>query len=447
MSLKCGLVYNPETDTVDGFENFGAIGKTKYVANHALAFMVRGLSSKWKQPVGYFLSSGTVSADTLQSLVQTCISKLTEIGLNIKVLICDQGSNNRSFLETKLKVSSLCPFFVHEDKKIHVMYDPPHLVKNVRNNLMKHDLTFNGQRVQWQHIVHFYNFDKMSSVRMAPKLTEKHVNLPPFAAMHVCLATQVFSHSVASGIAVMSRLKVLPPEAQHTADFVKLMDKLFNTFNSSSVSSSQPFRHALKVNSGHVSFLNEALGMLDGLTLPSGKIPPCFKGWQMSIRSLLALWDDLHINHKYSFLLTNRLNQDCIENMFSMIRAKGGCRDNPDPEEFRSAFRQVIMSQLLVQSDRSNCNADFDKVLLDLTSISKTSSQATTEVDKDVEAVNSEMAGIELLDVVGIKSSISEQNTLTYMAGYLLRKTKLITCDECKAYFTYDAPPNDTAYD
>ena len=41
-------MYNPGTDRVEGFEDFGDIGQTKYIANHTTVFMVRGLASKWK---------------------------------------------------------------------------------------------------------------------------------------------------------------------------------------------------------------------------------------------------------------------------------------------------------------------------------------------------------------------------------------------------------------
>ena len=68
MSIKQSLVYNEGTDSVEGFEDFGNLGQTRYTTNHATAFMVRGLASKWKQPIGYFLSSGPIKAKILQSL-------------------------------------------------------------------------------------------------------------------------------------------------------------------------------------------------------------------------------------------------------------------------------------------------------------------------------------------------------------------------------------------
>ena len=40
MSIKDGLVYNEMKDQIDGFEDFGHLGRTKYIANHATVFMV-----------------------------------------------------------------------------------------------------------------------------------------------------------------------------------------------------------------------------------------------------------------------------------------------------------------------------------------------------------------------------------------------------------------------
>ena len=97
MSIKEGLTYNTRRDIVEGFEDFGLAGQTRFLANHAIAFIVKGLASKWKQPIGYFLSAGPIKASVLQTLTKSCITKLQAIGLNVVALICDQGSNNRSF--------------------------------------------------------------------------------------------------------------------------------------------------------------------------------------------------------------------------------------------------------------------------------------------------------------------------------------------------------------
>ena len=93
-------------------------------------------------------------------------------------MVCDQGSNNQSFIQNLEKVTIEKPFIKHG-----VFYDPPHLLKNVRNNLKKADLKVGDNMVSWQHIVDFYNIDKVQMIQLAPKLTDKHIQLPPFSAM------------------------------------------------------------------------------------------------------------------------------------------------------------------------------------------------------------------------------------------------------------------------
>ena len=103
-------------------------------------------------------------------------------------LICDQGSNNRSFLQGKeCDVAVNRPFLHIGTKKVFVFYDAPHLLKNVRNNLKKGGFVIDGKLISWQHIVDFYNFDKRNRIHLAPKLKDKHIYLPPFSSMRVNL--------------------------------------------------------------------------------------------------------------------------------------------------------------------------------------------------------------------------------------------------------------------
>ncbi|GFR96767.1 THAP domain-containing protein 9 [Elysia marginata] len=97
ISLKCSLNYNVERDYVEGLEDFGmACGRTEKPANHATAFMVRGLMAKWKQPFGYFLNHSTIKSAILHRILMTAIEKLKSLDLTVKAVICDQGSTNCS---------------------------------------------------------------------------------------------------------------------------------------------------------------------------------------------------------------------------------------------------------------------------------------------------------------------------------------------------------------
>ena len=202
---------------------------------------------------------------------------------------------------------------------------------------MKSNYRYGDVEVRWQYIIDFYNRDKTMSIRMAPKLTDRHIILPPFSAMHVKLAAQTLSHSVAAGINTLCTLNYLPDDASVTAEFIETFDQLFNTFNSASYKSSHKYKHAFRDNSGHIQFLNSCLQFLSKVKTMENAIVPCLIGWQISIKSLLALWENLQ-RKGFKYFLTNRLNQDCVENLFSIIRGSGGHRDNPNCEQFRVSF-------------------------------------------------------------------------------------------------------------
>lgn len=184
MATKENVVYDSKNDCIEGVENFGDGETSHLVANHACVFMVRGLMQKWKQPVGYFFSSGPMAADLLKSKLLSCIGELESIGLNVKVVVCDQGSNNRSMMKS-LGVTVDSPHFEMNGKSLHVLYDPPHLLKNICNNLKKSGFMVGDNRVDWSHILTYFEIDSSLPIRMAPRLTERDIELPAFSSMKV----------------------------------------------------------------------------------------------------------------------------------------------------------------------------------------------------------------------------------------------------------------------
>ena len=133
MALKEGLSYDKGRDLIEGFIPAG-----KQLANHALVHMVRGLTEKWKQAVGYFLSSGPISAADIKVHLLECITRFKDVGLKVVVIIGDQGSNNRNLFQSLLRCTIDKPFFVYNNNKVILLYDPSHLLKSIRNNFRKH---------------------------------------------------------------------------------------------------------------------------------------------------------------------------------------------------------------------------------------------------------------------------------------------------------------------
>ena len=260
----------------------------------------------------------------------------------------------------------------------------------------------------------------------------------------------------------MSKLGTLPDDTRATASFIELMDQLFNACNSRSCSNSKKFGHAISNDSGHKEFLLSVSETFAKLTTMEGKSFPYFTGWIITIQSMVSLWQDLNSDGHCDFLLTNRLNQDCVENLFSIIRGKRGHRDNPDPREFRGAFRQVEFDQLLASFKGSNCEEDLDEVLLSLSSIANVidsersikvlHSQSAAAAQSQPQSVTrssaapDELVSLEHFRVMKPPPSLPEQNIVAYMSGYLLRKADISQCVDCSLQLVYDIPPHNELY-
>jgi len=120
--------------------------------------------------------------------------------LTVIAVVCDQGVSHRNCMTT-LGVTPEQPYFtVGSSHKVYVMYDMPHLVKNIRNNLLRYDFVLDGsETVSFDHILELFRLDG-STLRLAPKLTKQHVDPQVFKRMNVRLAAQVLSHSLGTAI-------------------------------------------------------------------------------------------------------------------------------------------------------------------------------------------------------------------------------------------------------
>ena len=164
--------------------------------------MVHGLIVKWKQSVGYILSNNATAADVLQQLLLECVTRMQNIGLCIRAVVCDQGPTNQMLVKSKLCITVDKPYIDINDNRIYLFYDTPHLLKSVCNNLLRKDYLLDNVTISWKYISQMYKLDTQRQIdmRLAPKLSYKHVDPPPFSLMKVKLASQVLSSTVTASI-------------------------------------------------------------------------------------------------------------------------------------------------------------------------------------------------------------------------------------------------------
>jgi len=122
---------------------------------------------------------------------------------------------------------------------------------------MHHNIEIDGLTASWEHIVQFYRVDQLLPIRLAPKLTDRHIDVTNVQKMCVCLAAQVLSHSVAPDIQITVMTKQLPADAAVTAAFVEKMDTLFDMLNSRRMQGDRPSRWALSERNKNLNNLLE----------------------------------------------------------------------------------------------------------------------------------------------------------------------------------------------
>ena len=192
---------------------------------------------------------------------------------------------------------------------------------------MSHDILTLDGLASWKHLRQFYELEKGFLVKSAPRLTDAHLDPPPiYGKMVVRYATQILSHSVASGIETYIAQGLMPQEAMATSKYCRRMNDLFDILNSSQVRAIQPFKCALTVNShATFNFMRQSIAWLQKMKIIGKEgedITHHFRwprGLIMALNSVKSLVFHLKENYGQEYLCTRRLCQDPLENYFSII--------------------------------------------------------------------------------------------------------------------------------
>jgi len=179
----------------------------------------------------------------------------------------------------------------------------------------------------------------------------------------VNLAAQVCSHTVYAGMRTLVALGQLDANADMTAVFLKSVNDLFDLLNVRVCGSGiRPLTRGTYEQCRLQKLQQEVLTWkVTDKGAPSR--PPCFDGFVQAINVALLLREELVMTGRVKFLLTGRMNQDSIENLFSQIRSKGGHRYNPSSKDFRYAYRNLSCQMLLVPVPSANCSSSTEPLL------------------------------------------------------------------------------------
>jgi hypothetical protein len=159
---------------------------------------------------------------------------------------------------------------------------------------------------------------------------------------------------------------------------------------------------------------------------------PVQNGIQLSTSTIIDLHRTLVVSGDSKFLLTSRLNQDALENVFSQVRGKGDT--HPSVVNFRYNLRAVCLSQFMSVPKTASYHADNTPHLLDLVAKNKPSAMvatATINDCNDAEMPTSDVIAIAATAIADI--DYIDSNVIVYIAGWIVFKLKTLLkdCTDC----------------
>ena len=307
--------------------------------------MARGLVQPWKEPIFYDFDL-TMDLPKCKEIIVV----MEEAGFKIKVVVFDLG-NHRFTSRNGIKIRDHNYYFlnpVDESRRVYTIPDVPHLLKLMRNSLVERGFEFEGVELTIEHFQELLK-DDYGELKILYKLTDDH--LYPGTGLRkqrVYLAAQLLSNTVAKAMTFGKRAG--DPDWQKRAEIITIISNWFDASNSRRMKGKNEWESGFGINARQQlkaicemeRFIEQfrMLGSVDaeGLQLYDGKKTYLWPhGIAIQCKALKELYFEMVKFGPLRFLLTARLNQDFVENYFSILRNLHG--DSTKPHAVQAMFR------------------------------------------------------------------------------------------------------------
>lgn len=324
-------------------------------SDYCQVVMVRGLCSKWQQVVYY--NFGIKSS---KELITYVLNMLETYNLIPVAVVSDMGPDNQAMWKS-LGVTYENPMILSPaQRNVFVFADMPHMIKLCRNHFIDNGITINlgseHKMVSKKPIKRLIDI-KSKGLNIAHKITLQHINVERTRRMNVRLAVQLLSRSTGAALLSLRDIQVKkkipansnPIETEDTANFCFMMNDLFDIFNVSRPKMDS--RHTRMAYGLKLSEQNELLNkthnyILNMRTTGKKAMAPFQRGLLQDITALKMLYEYVNRTYDVQYIITERLNQDCLERMFGLLRSKGGgLNDHPTPVAMHYRLKKCILGR------------------------------------------------------------------------------------------------------
>jgi hypothetical protein len=223
------------------------------------------------------------------------------------------------------------------------MPDVPHLLKLLRNWLLDTGFILeNGSFISCGPIYSLIQQKESLEVSSVFKLTEKHLTVTKTQRQNVRLAAELLSHTVGTALIQYSS----GDEGKNVGRFIILMNKWFELMNVFTPKLTIPHKSAFGLFPEEQNqILQDVRGVIQSMKCVGKQNLQVFqKGIIMTTVALPRLLQNVE-KYDVKFILTHRLNQDCLKNTFGQLRFRGGLHDHPPPMNAVHRLRLIILGK------------------------------------------------------------------------------------------------------
>lgn len=454
MKLKKATIYDKNKLKTYGHVDYGPtlkIEPSHLMATNALVFMLVSLDGKFKWPIAYFFTN-SLNSTVQAELIRTALCICHENGIKVWSVTCDGPKVNVATLH-RLGCSLFADcydeiknYFEHpiSKERVYATMDACHMLKNARNSFQSiRDLKHNGNEIKWQYVVDLHNFQETINLKLANKISTKHV-LFKNNIMKVRLAAQTLSSSVANALEYLFETGVEEfKDVSETINFIRTVDALFDFLNSRNI-----FQVGIKkpITPENIKEMDEQMQVkINYLFTLTADDQPMFKhskrtfllGFATSVKSIIEIAKQIFVQVPiYTHLNTYNFSQDFLELFFGCIRMRFGCNNNPTCVEFLYALRRILAKNYIQAGQYGNC-LSFNENIGSVYSLKRKQMKITMieDVNIEMEKMNNEKEE-EAIIQKNVKNLLQNEdikdNILNYIGGYIIRKiVPSIECNSC----------------
>ncbi|KAH6942939.1 hypothetical protein HPB50_012246 [Hyalomma asiaticum] len=419
--------------------------RSDQLANSLLCFLLCGLASRFKIPVGYFFTKSCTGPD-LAAAITYVVKKTEELGFEVVRLVTDNHKTNVSAMELLCKgqPKTSAPHPADPSRHLFLAFDQCHIIKNVRYQFLAKCMGAHKD-ISSAPLKELYKMQKGSTVKPIRFLTRKHLYPTNIEKMSVKHAVQTFSPPVTAALHYMKS------QAGHTYDIefatvgptVEFMEVMHRWLVLMDVSNTQQHIHKNNPdtrqfsdpNDSRLEWLEETF--LDYLKkLKDESHPDNFLSKETYAALVLTTTSNvmcirfLLTEKKFIFVLTRKFSSDPIEALFGFLRRTAGCNGAMDMTSVLCGMEKMLKTGIISSSLQSNVNdsASFCAA----TAVSSVTTGSTNTPDKSFFPV----AAINRLREICTRSNQWLPNpeiaTLALIGGYLARvMAEKLSCQGC----------------